>query len=69
MRRTDIFPRNTTNPDPESSGDVICCSPETSRSNCSMEYCDCGVEEQINCYINENLNRLHMHAHTLRIYK
>ena len=60
MRRTHIFPRNVPNSDPDSSSDVICCSPETTRSNCSMEYCDCSAEDQIDCFINENLNRLHV---------
>ena len=60
MRRTHIFPHNTTNSDLESNSDVVCCSPEATRSNCSMEYCDCSVEEQIDCFINENLNRLYI---------
>ena len=42
--------------------DSSCCITENAISNnCSLEYCNCSVEDQIKCYINgENLNRFQL---------
>ena len=61
IRYTHVFPHNVTDAGQENS-DVSCCSTETTRSNCSLQYCNCSVEDQINCFINDNLNRFHLHS-------
>ena len=51
-------PDNTDNADFESNRDESCCYTEATASRCSLEFCDCNVEDQIKCYINgSNLNR------------
>ena len=53
---TQVFPYKPSNK--ENSSDVLCCNFNINYSNCSLEYCHCSVEKQIDCFINDNLNRL-----------
>lgn len=52
---TDLFPDNNA----VNISNTSCCDTKTINSNCSLEYCDCSVQDQINCYITEtNVNRI-----------
>ena len=61
---TNIFPQNVyENESANSTDDEPCCNTEMVDSRCSEEFCDCSVEEQIECYINKsNLDRLKLHS-------
>lgn len=53
---THLFPPNLDDVDPAISTDDRCCNTEMTSSRCSIDFCDCSIEEQINCYINESRN-------------
>lgn len=54
---TDLFP-HTNKSDPVNSSDVLCCDPDAIGNNCSVDNCECSVEDQIRCYINDSINNL-----------
>jgi len=52
---TKVFPYNPdtrgANISPE---DEPCCSVDSTSSSCSIEYCNCSVKSQVDCYIHGN---------------
>ena len=61
---TNLFPDNNA----VNISNASCCDTETINSSCSLKYCDCSVEDQINCYITEtNLNRLYIVSQLLHM--
>lgn len=44
--------------DSVNNGDVSCCNTTSGTSKCSKDYCDCSVEDQIKCYIDDRVNNL-----------
>ena len=65
----DLFPQKCNNTDTPNSNNQTycdtknnddCCNyTESSNSRCSIDYCDCSVEQQVKCYIDgKNFERL-----------
>ena len=56
---TDLFSQNVfNNTDSVNNDDALCCNTTATSSRCSREYCDCSVEEQIKCFINDTVSNL-----------